>query len=58
MTIHDRARRFAAQRGIPVHDAYSELGKAGAARRRRNIQSQPGRPTAPAAPAIRIWWLE
>lgn len=35
MNIHDQARRLAAERSIPLHDAYAELSLRAAARRRQ-----------------------
>jgi hypothetical protein len=58
ISIHDRARHLAAQQGIPLHAAYSVLGRIGASRRWHT--RQPGlmldRPSAPAPSAKRIWW--
>jgi hypothetical protein len=58
ISIHDRARLLAAQQGIPLHAAYSVLGRIGATRRWHT--RQPGltfeRPSEPAASARRVWW--
>ena len=56
-SIHDRARAIAAQRGIPIHAAYSMLGKAGAARRRARLATAETLVQAPTPwPKPRLWY--
>lgn len=59
-TIHDKARTLAAERGISIQAAYSELGRIGAAHRQTQGRQQAASRIAPiqrpGRPGVRLWW--
>ena len=61
-TIHDKARELAAQRGISVQAAYSELGRIGAAHRQAQARQQAASRIEPIQrprrPGVRLWWRD